>query len=126
MTTTACPTFAACDFADAKERWFVHYMLFGYQRVGEASGLTRFGEHRWFDEGAEFLIDTQAYDGSWHGMIDETVATGYSLLFLSHKGARPWRMQKLQLSAMERAAGTTALAMRLTSFASCGTRPNGT
>src|SRR6187549_2457476 len=80
---------------DGDEGWFVHYMLFGYERVGEASGLTRFGEHRWFDEGAQFLIETQAYDGSWHGMIDKTVATGYSLLFLS-RGRSPVAIQKLQ------------------------------
>ena len=44
---------------------WVHYMLFGYERVGEASGLTRFGTHKWFDEGAQFLMDIQNPDGSW-------------------------------------------------------------
>ncbi|HEY1629125.1 MAG TPA: prenyltransferase/squalene oxidase repeat-containing protein, partial [Tepidisphaeraceae bacterium] len=44
--------------------FYVNYMLFGFERVGEASGLTRFGTHKWFDEGADYLIRTQAVDGS--------------------------------------------------------------
>src|SRR5207247_1232416 len=62
---------------------WVHYMLFGYERVGEASGLTRFGTHKWFEEGAKFLIDTQNYDGSWNSQPDRYVGTSYALLFLS-------------------------------------------
>ncbi|MBC8105743.1 MAG: DUF4159 domain-containing protein [Anaerolineae bacterium] len=78
---------------------FVHYMLFGYERVGEASGLTRFGKHRWFEEGARFLLETQAYDGSWDGRdpveIGPVANTSYSLLFLS-RGRSPVAIQKLQ------------------------------
>jgi hypothetical protein len=75
--------------------WFVHYMLFSFERVGEASGLTRFGEHRWFDEGAEFLIRTQSYDGSWFGSWNTETSTAYALLFLS-RGRAPVAIQKLQ------------------------------
>lgn len=75
---------------------FVHYMLFGYERVGEASGLTRFGTHRWFDEGAEFLIEKQAYEGSWTGSLGPICDTSYALLFLS-RGRSPVAIQKLQL-----------------------------
>lgn len=74
---------------------WVHYMLFGYERVGEASGLTRFGKHKWFDEGAAFLIRTQQEDGSWKGPDGSEVCTAYSLLFLS-RGRAPVVMQKLQ------------------------------
>lgn len=74
---------------------YVHYMLFGYERVGEASGLTRFGPHRWFNEGADYLIRTQAYDGSWTGTIGSEADTAYSLLFLS-RGRAPVVIQKLQ------------------------------
>lgn len=82
-------------FRKREEGTFVHYMLFGYERVGEASGLTRFGKHRWFDEGAEHLIATQAYDGSWRGTIGPICDTAYSLLFLS-RGRSPVAMQKLE------------------------------
>lgn len=78
---------------------FVHYMLFGYERVGEASGLTRFGKHRWFEEGARFLLETQAYDGSWNAQdpleVGPICNTAYALLFLS-RGRSPVAIQKLQ------------------------------
>jgi hypothetical protein len=75
------------------------YMLFGYERVGEASGLTRLGTHRWFDEGADFLLRTQQSDGSWSadGSISGSleVESAYALLFLS-RGLSPVCVQKLQ------------------------------
>jgi hypothetical protein len=75
------------------------YMLFGYERVGEASGLTRFGSHRWFDAGADFLLASQFSDGSWSpdGSISGSpeVETSYALLFLS-RGLSPIALQKLQ------------------------------
>ncbi|MGH7177305.1 MAG: DUF4159 domain-containing protein [Tepidisphaeraceae bacterium] len=74
---------------------YVHYLLFGYERVGEASGLTRFGEHRWYDQGADYLVRTQAYDGSWTGSLGSEVDTAYSLLFLS-RGRAPVAIQKLK------------------------------
>jgi hypothetical protein len=75
------------------------YMLFGYERVGEASGLTRYGSHRWFDEGADFLVRSQREDGSWpiSGSLSQSpeVETAYALLFLS-RGLSPVAVQKLQ------------------------------
>ncbi len=74
---------------------WVHYMLFGYERVGEATGLTRFGTHKWYDDGAKFLIDTQNYDGSWNSQPDQYVGTSYALLFES-RGRSPVALQKLE------------------------------
>lgn len=74
--------------------FFVHYMLFGYERVGEASGLTRFGNHRWYDLGAEYLLRTQQYEGYWNGSIGTEGDTAYALLFLS-RGRAPVVIQKL-------------------------------
>ncbi|HEX3358901.1 MAG TPA: DUF4159 domain-containing protein [Tepidisphaeraceae bacterium] len=76
---------------------WIHYMLFGYERVGEASGLTRFGTHKWFDECADFLIQTQNPDGSWTSDPDEYVGSAYCLLFLS-RGRSPVAVQKLQFN----------------------------
>lgn len=76
---------------------WVHYMLFGYERVGEASGLTRLGTHKWFDEGAAYLVRTQQPDGSWTGVDGSEVSTAYSLLFLS-RGRAPVVVQKLQFN----------------------------
>jgi hypothetical protein len=81
---------------------WVHYMLFGYERVGEATGLTRFGTHRWFEEGAEFLMEVQNPDGSWNGSSwngiveqERVVGSAYALLFLS-RGRSPVALQKLE------------------------------
>jgi hypothetical protein len=74
---------------------YVNYMLFGYERVGEASGLTNFGTHKWFDEGADYLVRAQAADGSWTGTDGAEIDTAYALLFLS-RGRAPVVMQKLQ------------------------------
>ncbi len=74
---------------------YIFYMLFGYERVGEASGLTRFGSHKWFDLGADFLIRSQNYDGSWEGNLGAVVDTSYALLFLS-RGRAPVIAQKLR------------------------------
>src|SRR5450432_425348 len=73
----------------------VNYMLFGYERVGEASGLTRFGPHKWFDEGADFLIRSQSDEGSWTGTNGTEVDSAYALLFLS-RGRSPIVIQKLR------------------------------
>lgn len=74
---------------------YIHYMLFGFERVGELSGLTQFGGHRWFDEGSGYLIDTQSDDGSWTGTISSECDTAYALLFLS-RGQSPIVLQKLE------------------------------
>ncbi len=89
---------------------WVHYMLFGFERVGEASGLTRFGPHRWFDLGARFLVATQAPDGSWNGSGGRIVDTSYGLLFLARGGA-PVVVQKLQFDGRwnNRTRDTSAL-----------------
>jgi hypothetical protein len=74
---------------------FVNYMLFGFERVGEATGLTRLGTHEWFDEGADYLCAQQQADGSWVNTNGAESDTAYSLLFLS-RGLSPVIIQKLQ------------------------------
>ncbi len=78
---------------------YIYYMLFGYERVGEASGLTRFGDSKWFDEGCEYLLDRQEADGGWPGSdgMWMDVNTAYALLFLS-RGRAPVALQKLDFS----------------------------
>ena len=76
---------------------FLYYMLYGYERVAEATGRTRFGQHVWFDEAVDFLLRTQHGDGSWGGeeFIDPVSNTAYALLVLS-RGRAPVVMQKLE------------------------------
>lgn len=75
---------------------YVNYMLFGYERVGEATGLTRFGDQRWYEAGAKFLVNDQSKEtGAWeNGTFAGGIDTAYALLFLS-RGKSPVIIQKL-------------------------------
>ncbi len=76
---------------------YINYMLFGYERVGEATGLTRFGNQRWYEAGAKFLTSTQSADGQWEGgTFAGGIDTAYAILFLA-RGRSPVILQKLQL-----------------------------
>jgi len=71
---------------------WLHYYLYGLERVGMVSGMRNFGPHDWFREGAEHLVNTQGHNGNWgRGVYD----TAFGLLFLS-KGNRPVLIQKLK------------------------------
>ena len=66
-----------------------YYYLYGLERVGTVSGLSEFGGHRWYKEGAEFLIKMQAADGSWKSLsplqqqlTDQVTDTCFAILFL--------------------------------------------
>jgi len=68
--------------------WHFYY-LYGLERVGTISGLSEFGGHRWYKEGAEFLIKMQAADGSWKSLspvqqqlTDQVTDTCFAILFL--------------------------------------------
>jgi len=68
--------------------WHFYY-LYGLERVGTISGLSEFGGHRWYKEGAEYLIKTQAADGSWKSafpiqqqLTDQVTDTCFAILFL--------------------------------------------
>jgi hypothetical protein len=75
---------------------FVHYMLFGMERLGEATGLTHFGPHAWYSRGADYLLRTQQPDGSWQGTFGKPVDTSFALLFLA-RGRAPVAIQRLQV-----------------------------
>ncbi|HHH75565.1 MAG TPA: DUF4159 domain-containing protein, partial [Phycisphaerae bacterium] len=73
---------------------WLHYYLYGIERVGMVSGMRNFGRHDWYRQGAKFLVDTQSAKGTW-GSNYATYDTAFSLLFLA-KGIRPVIIQKLQ------------------------------
>ena len=81
---------------DVPGRTFYH--LYGIERAGRLSGLRFFGNHDWYREGCEFLVERQRPDGSWQigGAWDNwpVVSTSFALLFLS-KGRTPVLMSKL-------------------------------
>jgi hypothetical protein len=65
-----------------------YYYLYGLERVGTVSGLGDFGGHRWYKEGADYLIKAQNNDGSWKStggaeiLTDEVTDTCFAILFL--------------------------------------------
>lgn len=77
-------------------RW-PHYSLYGLERVGRLSGRRFFGNHDWYREGAELLLDRQDPRlGSWKGRNENPViGTSMALLFLS-KGLAPVLINKLK------------------------------
>ena len=77
----------------------VLYYLYGLERAGRLSGRRFFGNHDWYREGADYLLDFQTpRDGSWIGRgIGESnpvIGTSFALLFLS-KGLAPVLINKL-------------------------------
>lgn len=62
-----------------------HYYMYGLERMAAFAGLTRVGDHDWYAEGAEWLIERQAADGSWMGRHVETC---FAILFLQRATSR--------------------------------------
>jgi len=70
---------------------WLHYYLYGLERVGALAGVTLMGEHDWYREGATQLVITQSEAGSWaqrSGLGDGTTQTCFALLFLN-RATRP-------------------------------------
>ncbi len=82
--------------------WHFYY-LYALERVGRLSGRRLIGQHDWYREGAEMLVNHRGHDanGSWKGgrdnpiEEDEEIATSLALLFLA-KGRRPVVVGKLE------------------------------
>jgi hypothetical protein len=77
------------------------YNLYGIERAGRLSGQRFFGEHDWYREGCQYLVDTQREDGeAGYWMENKTrdswpiISTSFALLFLS-KGRTPVLISKL-------------------------------
>ena len=75
----------------ASGQTWLHYYLYGLERVGRFTARRFIGESDWYLEGARMLVSTQdAFSGAFRGgrIEDATVATSFALLFLA-KGRRP-------------------------------------
>lgn len=66
---------------------WLHYYLYGMERVGAMLDIEEIGEREWYWDGAEFLVNQQASEGHnighWpdrHGRVES--ATCFALLFL--------------------------------------------
>jgi len=84
-----------------RDRGYVwhYYYLYGLERVGRLTARRLIGEHDWYREGAEFLVQQQDqfshhWQGQGHAEQDSHISTALALLFLS-KGRRPVLVAKL-------------------------------
>lgn len=59
-------------------KWHCYY-LYGLERVGMLHGTDRIGSREWYDEGAEWLLEHQAANGSWSRSVTDTC---FAILFL--------------------------------------------
>jgi hypothetical protein len=87
-------------FAEAlepKRRNWIHYTLYGVERVALASGMKFFGKHDWYREGGLKLLSVQSKSGAWErpSTFGPLVSTSYSLLFLT-RGQNPVLVNKLK------------------------------
>lgn len=79
----------------AVQKTYLFYYLYALERVGRLSGQRFLGDHDWYREGAEFLVNDQNdVNGEWKGMFPPHITTAMALLFLS-KGQRPVVISKL-------------------------------
>jgi len=61
----------------------LYYYLYGLERVGALVDIDRFGDHEWYREGAEFLVEGQKPTGRWAGQAQ----TCFAMLFLTRATA---------------------------------------
>lgn len=71
------------DWLDANAKgklpkWHVYY-LYGLERIGMLYGTDKIGSRDWYDEGAKWLVEHQAKDGSWGRSVPDTC---FAVLFL--------------------------------------------
>lgn len=76
----------AVDKNPAMPYWHYYY-LYGLERGAALTGLEKFGDHDWYQEGAEYLLKNQRGDGEWnwvHGFNNDFAITDtcFAILFL--------------------------------------------
>ena len=109
------------------ERW-LHYYLYGLERVGGLLQVSHFGEHDWYREGARYLLDDQNDNGAWSTAYgEEQPNTCFALLFLNRAtaatsgstnavGQKSYGKDDPRQDLSMRAAGDSPLALWISSF----------
>lgn len=65
------------------------YYLYGLERAAALGDLKNLGPHDWYNEGAEWLVKTQAADGTWANEPSGTSpGTAFAVLFLTRSTAK--------------------------------------
>jgi len=61
------------------------YTLYSLEKLGDLGGIAKFGEHDWYREGAERILEKQRKNGGWGSYVN----TSFALLFLT-RATRPF------------------------------------
>jgi len=73
-----------------------YYYLYGLERAGALAGVVHMGNHRWYAEGAKYLVASQSPDGAWRtprsrmpgvNKVD-VIDSSFALLFLARATRR--------------------------------------
>jgi hypothetical protein len=64
-----------------------YYSIYGLERIGAVHEISHFGEHDWYNEGANFLVEAQTAEGGWPTTGASLPDTCYALLFLKRATA---------------------------------------
>lgn len=72
------PRFIASNEVDYR-----YYFLYGIERLAALADIQQIGNRNWFDEGAAYLVASQAADGSWSDQTAYEASTSFGILFLS-------------------------------------------
>lgn len=86
--------FTTSENPGAGSTW-LHYYLYGVERIGRASGQKYFKDRDWFRTGAADLLRKQLANGSWSGGGEVLHDTCFALMFLCH-GRAPIFFAKLE------------------------------
>jgi len=79
-----------------QQTWRLYY-LYGLERFAAFAAVEKVGTHDWYQEGADFLINSQDTKGSWKGNSDPLGSTCFATLFLykaTAKSIRPPRPEE--------------------------------
>jgi hypothetical protein len=88
---TVTENFGPPEHRPAGTAEFVYYYLYALERAGILCGTEVMGTHRWYPEGATFLVEKQSPDGQWEhgGEWNKPVwNTCFAILFLK-RATRP-------------------------------------
>ena len=69
--------FKVTENPELGKQWHYYY-LYGLERAGMLFGTERMGDHKWYREGAEYLLGAQGGGGGWNDVVD----TCFAILFL--------------------------------------------
>lgn len=75
--------FTMTDNPGRPGRQYIHYWLYGLERVGALLETETIGGQDWYGTGSSFLVTAQGAEGQWANAYgEEDICTSFSLLFL--------------------------------------------